>query len=73
MRRGSEKLFVALCHLHGTAVLSPVSSVVSRLKSLGLFFVQKWLRTLLIISEPWPGLLSKKDVEGSELYKAFKT
>ncbi|XP_054071566.1 signal peptidase complex catalytic subunit SEC11A isoform X2 [Rissa tridactyla] len=51
------------------------NSVFSRLKSPGLLFlVWKWCQTLLSISEPLPVLLSisKKDVGGSELHRAFK-
>ncbi|KAM6351555.1 signal peptidase complex catalytic subunit SEC11A isoform X1 [Harpia harpyja] len=51
------------------------NSVFSRLKSPGLLFlVWKWFQTLLSISEPLPVLLSisKKDVGGSELHRAFK-
>lgn len=75
--RGSEKLFdcCCLCCLYWTTVISPISSVFSRLKSPGLLFlVWKWFQTLLSISEPLPVLLSisKKDVGSSELHRAFK-
>ncbi|KAM4660661.1 signal peptidase complex catalytic subunit SEC11A isoform 3-T3 [Amazona ochrocephala] len=56
-------------------IVHRVLKIHEKLKSPGLLlFVWKWFQTLLSISEPLPVLLSisKKDVGGSELHRAFK-
>ncbi|XP_074901878.1 signal peptidase complex catalytic subunit SEC11A isoform X1 [Buteo buteo] len=56
-------------------IVHRVLKIHEKLKSPGLLFlVWKWFQTLLSISEPLPVLLSisKKDVGGAELHRAFK-